>query len=70
MLKAVRQSDFAGITLGDNAELVLQAQGTAAAPQTLVLRVAAGEALQVNLGPTGRAHVCSPDGALAAVQRC
>ena len=60
-LKAVRQQDFKGVSVRDDVQLVLQANGTAAAAQSLTMRSPQGEQLRVSTGPTGRAHVCSPE---------
>ena len=69
---ALRQQgadDFRGVRLERARSLVFDVEGLPDA--TLQARlVAGGEALEVEVGPLGRARICSPDGALARFPAC
>ncbi|MCA3252282.1 MAG: GspH/FimT family pseudopilin [Pseudomonadota bacterium] len=69
---ALRQhgaGDFRGVRLERAGALVFSAEGLPDAP--LGARLAAGsEALEVSVGPMGRARICSPEGASVHFPAC
>jgi type IV fimbrial biogenesis protein FimT len=60
-LKRVQEADFPGVQTAQAAQFSLQAVGTVVGPTAVQLSLANGPAVQVSLGPTGRAHLCSVD---------
>jgi type IV fimbrial biogenesis protein FimT len=69
---ALRQhgaSDFRGVRLERAGALVFGAEGLPDTPLGARL-VAGGEALEVSVGPTGRARICSPERASVRFPAC
>ncbi len=69
-LKLVQEADFPGVQPAEAASYRLQALGTVVGPPNTVLRLDNGTAVQIDLGPTGRAHLCSVGGGLAGLPAC
>lgn len=69
-LKLVQEADFPGVQLPHQAQFSLQPLGTVVGPGSTQLRLENGTTVQIDLGPTGRAHLCSVGGALAGWPAC
>jgi type IV fimbrial biogenesis protein FimT len=69
-LKLVQEGDFPGVQLAHPAQFSLQPLGTVVGPLSTQLRLDNGTAVQIDLGPTGRAHLCSVGGGLASLPAC
>ena len=69
-LKLVQEADFPGVQLSHHAQFSLLPLGTVVGPGSTQLRLENGTTVQIDLGPTGRAHLCSVGGAVAGWPVC
>lgn len=69
-LKLTQEADFPGVQLPEAAQFRLQALGTVVGPPRAQLRLDNGLTVQVDLGPSGRAHLCSVGGGMAGLPAC